>query len=166
PVFDEVTITLNRDYYKGKRFRIITHNNSAENLYIQRAKLDGRPLNNAWFHHDQLTDGGTLELWMGPEPNKNWGVDRLPPSESKSAGKEPTYATAIEINGPDRIAEPYSTTRFEAEFTPEDTTFQRAFWSVTAPDGSPTDVASITDDGELTVNHRGGDVVITEIGRA
>ena len=85
PVFDEITIQLNPDYYQGERFRIVTHDNSAENMYIQRAKLDGRPLRNAWFYHDQLTDGGTLELWMGAEPERDWGSKRRPPSVSEPA---------------------------------------------------------------------------------
>lgn len=85
PVFDTVTISLSRKYHRGKTFRIVTHNNSATNMYIQAAKLDGRALENAWFYHDQLTDGGTLELWLGPQPNTNWGVAQLPPSQSKPA---------------------------------------------------------------------------------
>ncbi|MEQ7009708.1 glycoside hydrolase domain-containing protein [Actinopolymorpha sp. B17G11] len=92
PIFDEIIIELNQDYYSGKQFRIVTHDNSAENTYIQRATLDGRTLNNAWFHHDQLVDGGTLELWLGPEPNTQWGVDQLPPSESTRAPAVP-YVT-------------------------------------------------------------------------
>src|SRR5690606_42137963 len=66
------------------------HDNSAENMYIQRAELDGQDWNNAWFHHDQLTDGGTLELWMGPEPNEDWGTETPPPSESDLAPAVPT----------------------------------------------------------------------------
>ncbi|WP_051393099.1 glycoside hydrolase domain-containing protein [Glycomyces arizonensis] len=85
PVFDEITIELHPDYYDGGRFRILTHGNSDENMYIQRAELDGQSLNNSWFHHDQLTDGGTLELWMGAEPDEDWGVEELPPSESEPA---------------------------------------------------------------------------------
>ncbi|MEO3756035.1 glycoside hydrolase domain-containing protein [Streptomyces sp. B6B3] len=85
PVFDAVTIDLHPDYYPGGRFRIVTHDNSAEHMYIQRATLNGRGQDNAWFHHDQLTAGGTLELWMGPEPNKDWGVAELPPSKSPEA---------------------------------------------------------------------------------
>ncbi|MEO3756036.1 glycoside hydrolase domain-containing protein [Streptomyces sp. B6B3] len=85
PVFDAVTIDLHPDYYSGGRFRIVTHDNSAEHMYIQRATLNGRGQDNAWFHHDQLTAGGTLELWMGPEPNKDWGVAELPPSKSPEA---------------------------------------------------------------------------------
>ncbi len=73
PEFDEITITLDPRYYTGKTFRIKTHNNSAENMYIQKAKLNGQPLNNCWFYHRDFAKGGLLELWLGPKPNKNWG---------------------------------------------------------------------------------------------
>ncbi len=73
PVFDEVVITLDPNYYKGKTFRIITHNNSTDNCYIQRATLNGATHSSYQFTHDQLAGGGTLELWLGAQPNKQWG---------------------------------------------------------------------------------------------
>ncbi|MBM7784286.1 glycoside hydrolase domain-containing protein [Tenggerimyces flavus] len=161
PIFDEVTIKLNPSYYKGKQFRIVTHGNSASRPYIQRAKLDGRLLRDAWFRHDQLADGGTLELWLGPKPNKRWGVDRLPPSESRSAGKSPVLARSVVVEGPEQIATPYDVVDFNASFVPADTTLKEVFWSVRAPDGSPTDKATIDVRGVLTVNHRDGDVLVT-----
>jgi predicted alpha-1,2-mannosidase len=78
PIFDRVTIRLNRDYFPGKEFVITTKNNSAANMYIQSAKLDGRPLNECWFSHADLVKGGSLELELGPEPNHHWGVGALP----------------------------------------------------------------------------------------
>ena len=161
PVFDEVTIELDRDYYKGREFRIVTHGNSAENVYIQRARLDGRELRNAWFRHDQLADGGTLELWLGAEPNRQWGVDELPPSESGE--QDPVYATGVEISGRERVEEPYGSVRYTAELTPADTSYRKVRWSVTGPDGSPTGKATIDDNGVLTVNRRDGDVVVTAV---
>ncbi len=82
PVFDKIKIALDNKYYSGSQFVISTRNNTAANTYIQSARLDGRTLNNAWFYHRELADGGTLELVLGPQPNFNWGVDKLPPSES------------------------------------------------------------------------------------
>ena len=46
-------------------------------------------------------------------------------------------------------------------FTPSNTSLKEAFWTVTEPDGSPTDKATITNGGKLTVNHRAGAVKIT-----
>lgn len=161
PVFDEITIKLDRRYYKGKEFRIVTHGNSAENKYIQRAELDGEQHDNAWFRHDQLADGGTLELWLGDKPNKTWGTEHLPPSESKSAGNKPRYVQDITLSGPDKVDEPYGQSRFEAAVAPEDASVKEVFWSVTEQDGSPTKKATIDADGNLTVNHRDGRVRVT-----
>ena len=73
PQFEKVTIHLDERYYAGKQFVIEAKNVSSENRYIQHATLDGTPLNQPWFYHDQLVDGGTLVLDMGPKPNKEWG---------------------------------------------------------------------------------------------
>jgi len=74
PVFDRVTIHLNRDYFPGHDFTIITHNNSAENVYIQSAQLNGQPLNRFWFPHSDLVAGGKLELELGPQPSR-WAAE-------------------------------------------------------------------------------------------
>ena len=78
PIFDTVTIKLDPKYYPAKQFVIKTYNNSPANHYIQSAKLDGVPLANCWIYHRQLAQGKTLELWLGPRPNKRWGV-AVPP---------------------------------------------------------------------------------------
>ncbi len=72
PVFDEVTI----DVGEGKTFKIIAENNSAENKYIQSATLNGEEFNRSWLDHKEIMEGGTLSFVMGPEPNKNWAVDK------------------------------------------------------------------------------------------
>ena len=79
PIFDKVTIKLDNEYYKGKKFVIKTYSNSMENCYIQKARLNGKPLDNFWFTHQQFAAGGELELWLGNEPNKEWGVKEFPP---------------------------------------------------------------------------------------
>ena len=48
---------------------------SAQNKYIQSATLNGRPLDRPWFTHEELQQGGTLFLQMGPRPNRNWGAN-------------------------------------------------------------------------------------------
>ena len=72
PVFEKVTI----DLPNGKKFKMIASNCSVVNKYIQSAKFDGKVLNVPSFTHDQLTAGGTLELEMGPKPNKEWGLGK------------------------------------------------------------------------------------------
>ncbi len=36
PIFDKITMKLNKDYYSGDEFVINVHNNSADNCYIQK----------------------------------------------------------------------------------------------------------------------------------
>lgn len=79
PVFDKVRIKLDNNYYKGKEFVIKTYNNSKENCYIQKAKLNGKNLDNFWFYHDDFVKGGQLEIWLGDKPNKKWGLRNYPP---------------------------------------------------------------------------------------
>jgi predicted alpha-1,2-mannosidase len=68
PVFGEVVIRLKSD----KRFKITAENTSDENIYIQSASLNGKPLNRSWIDHSEIMAGGTLNFVMGSEPNKNW----------------------------------------------------------------------------------------------
>lgn len=78
PFFESATINLP----DGKKFTVKAKNLTSENKYIQSARLNGKPLERAWFTHEELTAGGILELTMGTEPNKSWGADesQLPPS--------------------------------------------------------------------------------------
>jgi predicted alpha-1,2-mannosidase len=77
PVFSKVTIAFDN----GKQFTLIAHNSSTVNKYIQSARINGKVLNGPWFTHEQLVGGGTLELEMGPKPNKQWGADVHIPGE-------------------------------------------------------------------------------------
>ncbi len=69
PVFEEVEIKL----HNGNTFRMVAHNCSVRNKYIQSAKLNGKPLKKPWFTHEELLNGAVVELEMGPYPNKEWG---------------------------------------------------------------------------------------------
>ena len=80
PIFDTVKMRLGG----GKLLEIVAQNNSAQNMYVQSATLDGRVWNKPWFSHDDVKDGAKLVLVMGPEPNPAWGsaLDAVPPSMS------------------------------------------------------------------------------------
>lgn len=73
PIFDKITIHLDKNYYSGKTFVIEAKDNQPENYFIQSATLNGEPHQNQWIFHDVITQGGKLELEMGNAPNKNWG---------------------------------------------------------------------------------------------
>jgi len=81
PLFDRAVIHLDKNYYSGRKFVIETKNNSKENVYIQSATFNGKPLDKPWVYHADVVKGGTLVLVMGPAPNQHWGSapDAMPP---------------------------------------------------------------------------------------
>ena len=70
PVFDKAEIGLP----EGKTFSIVTENNSAENIYIQSAELNGKPYTKSFITHKDILAGGTLKFVMGNQPNTAFGV--------------------------------------------------------------------------------------------
>ena len=73
PLFNKITIQLDKEYASGKEFRIIANNNSKENIYIQSATLNGEPLNKAKLKWSDVIKGGELIFEMGNKPNEKWG---------------------------------------------------------------------------------------------
>lgn len=69
PLFDEATVKVGKD----KEFRVVAHNNSAENIYIQSAKLNGKPYTRSYIDFKDIAKGGTLEFVMGNKPS-DFGV--------------------------------------------------------------------------------------------
>ncbi|NOR76079.1 MAG: glycoside hydrolase family 92 protein, partial [Draconibacterium sp.] len=71
PLFSKVTINLPN----GNQFIISAPECSVVNKYIQSAELNGKVLSGPWFTHNDLVNGGKIELKMGAYPNKEWGKD-------------------------------------------------------------------------------------------
>ncbi|MBF1418829.1 MAG: glycoside hydrolase family 92 protein [Prevotella histicola] len=71
PIFDDAVINVGN----GKTFRIITHNNSDKNMYIQSAKLNGKPYTRSYIDYKDIVRGGTLEFTMGDKPSQ-FGVKK------------------------------------------------------------------------------------------
>lgn len=69
PIFDKASLNVG----KGKTFSIICRDNSKENMYIQHAKLNGKPYTKSYIMYSDIMKGGTLELQMGSQPSK-WGT--------------------------------------------------------------------------------------------
>ena len=66
PLFDDVTIQIG----KGKTFTVKAPGNSKENIYVQSARLNGKPYTKSYINYKDIVSGGTLELVMGPNPSK------------------------------------------------------------------------------------------------
>ncbi|MFT4113020.1 GH92 family glycosyl hydrolase [Silvibacterium sp.] len=70
PVFDRITIHLEN----GKSFVIVAHGASRQNKYVEKIVLNGKPLEQVWFRHSDIAQGGELELTMGDTPNTTLGA--------------------------------------------------------------------------------------------
>lgn len=72
PMIDEALIHLPNK----NTFKIIAHNNSKENRYIQSVKLNGKEYHKVFITHDDLLKGGKLEFRMDKTPNKEYGKNK------------------------------------------------------------------------------------------
>jgi predicted alpha-1,2-mannosidase len=70
PVFGSVTMRTG----SGRVFRVVARNNSATNIYIQNARLNGLPYDKCYIDYRDIMAGGVLELTMGALPAKDWGI--------------------------------------------------------------------------------------------
>ena len=65
PLFDEISIKLDEEYYPGGTFTIRTANNSDIHRIVKSAKLNGKVLDRSYIYHSEIISGGLLELEMG-----------------------------------------------------------------------------------------------------
>ncbi|MFR8836994.1 GH92 family glycosyl hydrolase [Bacteroides nordii] len=68
PLFPEMQMHLSN----GNTFTVLAPTVSKENIYIQAAKLDGKPHNKSYITHEQIMEGATLEFEMGNTPGPVW----------------------------------------------------------------------------------------------
>ncbi|OQD43144.1 alpha-mannosidase [Croceivirga radicis] len=64
PIFDEVKISLNPDYYPGNVLTIKANGAAAGNYYVNSATFNGSNLANFAIDHNRLVAGGELDLQM------------------------------------------------------------------------------------------------------
>src|SRR5690606_6923240 len=67
PLFKSATISLDN----GKKITIKAKNNSKENRYIERMKVNGKNYTKNYLRHEDLMKGAKIEFTMSPVPNKN-----------------------------------------------------------------------------------------------
>jgi predicted alpha-1,2-mannosidase len=73
PAVKNAVVHLDTKKYGGRTFTVSADGNSRNNIYIQSASLNGKPLERPWLSHEEITSGGTLKFVMGPQPNPQWG---------------------------------------------------------------------------------------------
>lgn len=74
PIFERATLKL-----LGGEFTIEALNQGPENDYVQRAWLNGKPLDRCYLRLSEFSAEAVLTLEMGPEPS-DWASETRPPS--------------------------------------------------------------------------------------
>jgi predicted alpha-1,2-mannosidase len=70
PLVNDATISL----AGNKKFSIKVIGNTAENKYIQKVVLNGKPYAKSFILHKTITAGGNMQIYMGNKPSETWGI--------------------------------------------------------------------------------------------
>lgn len=70
PIFDTVIFNLEN----GKTFAMIAHNNSKENIYIEKVKLNGKTYSKSYISYSEIANGGRIDIYMTSDANNGWGT--------------------------------------------------------------------------------------------
>jgi predicted alpha-1,2-mannosidase len=69
PVYEQAVLRL-----PAGDLTVTAQGAGADNVYVQSVELNGVALDEPWFRHADIADGGTLAFVMGPQPS-SWGVE-------------------------------------------------------------------------------------------
>jgi putative alpha-1,2-mannosidase len=70
PLFDRAVVALSND----RQIEIDVRRSDPNHAYIHSFSLNGKPQSRVWFHHGEISHGGTLSFQMGPEPDTSFGA--------------------------------------------------------------------------------------------
>ncbi len=70
PLFDKVTVRLNKDYYPGEKFVIEAKKQAVGDCYLQDTSLNNRPQDTVQLPFSEVVKGGKLVLGLGASPNE------------------------------------------------------------------------------------------------
>lgn len=70
PLFDKVTVRLNKDYYPGEKFVIEAKKQAVGDCYLQDISLNNRPQDTVQLPFSEVVKGGKMVLGLGASPNE------------------------------------------------------------------------------------------------
>lgn len=70
PLFDKVTVRLNKDYYPGEKFVIEAKKQAVGDCYLQDISLNNSPQDTVQLPFSEVVKGGKLVLGLGASPNE------------------------------------------------------------------------------------------------
>jgi hypothetical protein len=80
PLFGRMTLHLEN----GRSFAVVAKGNAPDHVYVQSASLNGEPYSKNYISHEDVVNGGVLELQMGAAPS-SWGSSRADRAPSMTA---------------------------------------------------------------------------------
>ncbi|GGW56150.1 alpha-1 2-mannosidase [Streptomyces xantholiticus] len=97
PLFTRATVHLEG----GRELVVKAPKNSAENIYVQDLRVNGKKWNSTALRHEVIAKGGTLQFDMGPKPS-TWGTGRnaAPVSITQDDEKPTPRHDVIPAGGP------------------------------------------------------------------
>lgn len=72
PLFKRATL----HFENGKQLTINAPANNADNFYIESMKFNGKNYTKNYLEHFEMLEGGTLDIEMGSQPNKQRGIEK------------------------------------------------------------------------------------------
>lgn len=89
PYFESISIT-SKITGNTATIKNLNFDPEGKNIFIQEARLDGKPYNRNWLQHSFFLEGGILELVLG-DTESEWGthVEDVPPSLGVFNGSVP-----------------------------------------------------------------------------
>ncbi len=72
PLFNKITLQLENE----NEFVIHAENNSKENIYVDKIRMNGKPWNKNFINHSTILKGGEINFSMINSPNKKRGVSK------------------------------------------------------------------------------------------
>ncbi|RYX83573.1 hypothetical protein EON83_14330 [bacterium] len=88
-------------FVNGKSFKVTAVNNSAQNMYIQSATLNGKNYAKSFLTYTDIMNGGELVLRMGNKPKLSWGQSKANrPVSGMPAGFKYAALPTPSVNGP------------------------------------------------------------------
>lgn len=70
PVFDKVTIHLDKKFYPKGDLVITSNRNNPDAIYIQNLQVGGKTWKGFTISHQELVNAGTLDYSLGSQPKK------------------------------------------------------------------------------------------------
>lgn len=96
PLFKKAILHLEN----GSTFTVSAPGNSAKNIFVQSARLNGVPHAKSYITQQDIAAGGLLELTMGPSPS-TWGTGQgdVPSSITLAGSGAPRFRSDLAVGG-------------------------------------------------------------------